>query len=167
VNRQAETGRLNLYLDKASKAVRISVGEQAAPQILFLTPEVFGSALRKLRKKSGLSQAALVRRYGWKSGHGIVSAWERGLIIPRRKSLLKLLTACGATIEDLLSELRSNGGESNGAAKCARLRKARRASYQDAVAYVAELQGRGIEAEAFRGKDGATLVVAAVMEEAG
>ena len=61
----------------------------------------FGTMLKAMREKAGLSQAALAERAGLSVRN--IQNWEQGHRIPRAQVLLRLARAVGVPVEQLLS----------------------------------------------------------------
>ena len=66
----------------------------------------FGTMLKAMREKAGLSQAALAERAGLSVRN--IQNWEQGHRVPRAQVLLRLARAVGVPVEQLLSGLGSN-----------------------------------------------------------
>ena len=66
----------------------------------------FGTMLKAMREKAGLSQAALAERAGLSVRN--IQNWEQGHRIPRAQVLLRLARAVGVPVEQLLSGLGSD-----------------------------------------------------------
>ena len=65
-------------------------------------PETIGERLRRLRKKSGLTQEQLADAVG--VNHNSVSRWENNIDIPKTQSIKALAKALGVSEADLLNE---------------------------------------------------------------
>jgi transcriptional regulator with XRE-family HTH domain len=81
----------------------------------------FGTMLKAMREKVGLSQAALAERVGVSVRN--IQNWEQGHRTPRAQVLLTLARAVGVPVEQLLSAI-GRGNPSPGPAKRGR-RKAK------------------------------------------
>lgn len=56
-----------------------------------------GDALREVRRRSGLSQRELARRSGIAST--LISAYENGRRVPGGDALIRLIEACGGSVD--------------------------------------------------------------------
>jgi transcriptional regulator with XRE-family HTH domain len=70
--------------------------------LLAETAMSFGTQLRRLREKAGLSQRGLAERAGVSLRS--VQNWEQGHRAPRARPLLALARALGVSVEALLTE---------------------------------------------------------------
>jgi transcriptional regulator with XRE-family HTH domain len=73
--------------------------------------EQFATNLRRLRRRSGLSQEELARRAGLHRTQ--IGLLERGARMPKIDTVIKLAGALPAEIEDLLRGITWNPGEDN------------------------------------------------------
>ncbi|MCP3963619.1 MAG: helix-turn-helix domain-containing protein [bacterium] len=74
-----------------------------APEILQLQ---IGKALRRLRKRRGLTSVEVARRLGMKrSSSGQICRWERGACSPRFDAVWRYVDAVGASLSELVGEL--------------------------------------------------------------
>ncbi len=65
-----------------------------------------GQALRRLRKRRGLTSVEVARRLGMKrSSSGQICRWERGRCSPRFDVVWRYVDAVGASLSDLEGEL--------------------------------------------------------------
>ena len=72
-------------------------------------PESFGERLRRLRKKSGLTQEQLADAVG--VNHNSVSRWENNIDIPKTQSIKALAKALGVSEADLLNDAPKHSGD--------------------------------------------------------
>ncbi|HTK76175.1 MAG TPA: helix-turn-helix transcriptional regulator [Gemmataceae bacterium] len=62
--------------------------------------EPFGTRLRSLRERAGMSQSELARKVGTDQGH--ISRWERNLAVPDTATVQRLAAALGVSAVELL-----------------------------------------------------------------
>ena len=65
-----------------------------------------GKALRRLRKRRGLTSVEVARRLGMKrSSSGQICRWERGACSPRFDAVWRYVDAVGGSLSELVREL--------------------------------------------------------------
>ena len=60
--------------------------------------------IKKIRKEKGITQKELAKRLGWSAAH--VSQYETGTRIPKHETLVKIASALGCDIKDLMPDIK-------------------------------------------------------------